>query len=63
YKGTNAIFIGDRIAPQNTKITDQIIDVNYADREDGDAMTVKPSVGKTLHVKFEEGKLVAIENK
>ena len=52
YQGTNAIILGDRIAPQNTSIKDGQLIVNYAERKVGDPMTTQPSVGvtKTLHV-------------
>jgi hypothetical protein len=43
--GTNAVFLGDRIAPQNIQITDGKIIVNYAERKPGEAMSVQPSVG------------------
>lgn len=45
YDFTNAFFIGDRIAPQNTAITDQKLHVFYAEREAGEPFTARPSVG------------------
>lgn len=45
YEGTNAIFLGDRIAPQTTEIHNGELVVNYADRKPGDPMTAAPSVG------------------
>jgi hypothetical protein len=45
YKGTNEVFLGDRIAPQTTEIKDGKLIVNYADRKPTDPMTTKPSVG------------------
>ncbi|HEX2978976.1 MAG TPA: hypothetical protein VHO48_01810 [Anaerolineaceae bacterium] len=52
YTGTNAIFLGDRIAPQTTLIEDGVIVVNYAERGPEDSFTDQPSVGvsKYLHV-------------
>lgn len=47
YRGTNAILLGDRIAPQSTQIKDGQFIVNYAVREPGDPMTAQPSVGVT----------------
>ncbi len=52
-KGTKAVLIGDRIAPQTTEVRDGIILVNYADRKTGEAFTVQPSVGKTLRLKLD----------
>ena len=43
--GTNAIFLGDRIAPQNISIASGTILVNYADRKPSDPMSTMPSVG------------------
>ena len=45
YQGTNAILLGDRIAPQTTAITGGKIVVNSADRAAGEPMTAQPSVG------------------
>lgn len=52
YVGTNAILLGDRIAPQTTEIKDGEVIVNYADRKPSDPMTAQPSVGvtKRLHI-------------
>ncbi len=45
WQGTNAIFLGDRIAPQTIQIKNGEIIANYADRKPNDPMTAKPSVG------------------
>ncbi len=51
YVGTNAVFIGDRIAPQTTNSGDnRIVIVNYADRKPGEPMTAQPSLGKSLYL-------------
>jgi len=47
YQGTNAILLGDRIAPQTTQIQDGKIIVNYADRRTDEAMVTRPSIGIT----------------
>ena len=44
-KGTNAILLGDRVAPQNIEITNGEIIANYADRKPGEPFTVQPSQG------------------
>jgi hypothetical protein len=51
YQGTNAVFIGDRIAPQTTEIKNGQLIVNYADRRSGEPMTAIPSVGITKYFK------------
>jgi hypothetical protein len=45
YTGTNAVFLGDRIAPQSTEIRDGKLFVNYATRREGEPFTTMPSVG------------------
>lgn len=50
YRGTNAVFLGDRIAPQTTEITNGQIIVNYADRAAGEPMTTAPSVGVSKYL-------------
>lgn len=44
-QGTNALLLGDRIAPQNVQIENGKIIANYADRKAGEPMTTPPSVG------------------
>lgn len=63
YVGSNAILIGDRVAPQNT-IRDpgnplQFI-VNYVDRKADEAMTVQPSLGVSKTFKLEDKVLVEV---
>ncbi len=55
YVGSKAFFVGDRIAPQNITIggEDAPIAVNYADRAPGESFSVRPSVGKTLWLRFD----------
>lgn len=60
YHGTNAIFLGDRIAPQTTKIENGIIIINYADRGVNEAMTNTPSIGISKYLKITDGSLVTI---
>lgn len=58
HTGSEAIFIGDRIAPQNIEKSEgsQII-VNYADRNPGEDFTIPPSVGKSLVLLFDPATL------
>lgn len=49
YIGSQAFFLGDRIAPQTTELRPGgVILVNYADRNPGEAFTVRPSLGKSV---------------
>lgn len=60
YTGTNAILLGDRIAPQPTEIRDGEVIVNYAERKPDEPMTARPSVGVSRYFKIEKEKLVEI---
>ncbi|MEK7604215.1 MAG: META domain-containing protein [Patescibacteria group bacterium] len=53
YTGTDAVLLGDRIAPQTTEIRNGKLIVNYADRNPGEPMTTAPSLGKTLTLKLD----------
>lgn len=63
YRGTNAIFLGDRIAPQSTHPAgddpSQFI-VNYADRNPGEPMSARPSVGVSRRFAVRGGELVEV---
>ena len=61
YMGTNAILLGDRIAPQTTNFTNGEIVVNYADRKPNEPMAVTPSVGVSKYFGIIAGKLVEIK--
>lgn len=58
YQGTNAILLGDRIAPQTTEIREGQLIVNYADRKPDEPMTTQPSVGVSKYLKVEGTLLV-----
>ena len=51
-KGTNAVLLGDRIAPQTIEIKNGQIIANYAERKPSEPMTAKPSVGVTKYLKL-----------
>lgn len=58
YQGSDAVLLGDRIAPQTTEIKENnIIVVNYADRAAGEPMTAQPSVGKSIWLKLDPSTL------
>jgi hypothetical protein len=62
YIGTNAILLGDRIAPQTTEFEAGEIIVNYADRKADEPMTTQPSVGVLRYFIVNGDKLVEIIN-
>jgi hypothetical protein len=58
YVGSQALLLGDRIAPQTTEMSrnpqhKNVIVVNYADRAPGEPMTTRPSVGKSIWLKLD----------
>ncbi len=58
YKGSHAVLLGDRIAPQTTELSrnpshKNVIVVNYADRAPGESFAVRPSMGKSMWLKFD----------
>ena len=61
FIGTNAILLGDRIAPQTTEFSNGMIVVNYADRKPGEPFTTQPSVGVSKYFKIIDGKVVEIK--
>jgi len=61
YRGTNALLLGDRIAPQSTEINNGIITVNYADRASGEPFSVQPSVGVSRNFRIAAGSLIEIK--
>ncbi|RJQ36327.1 hypothetical protein C4552_03505 [Candidatus Parcubacteria bacterium] len=51
YVGSQAFLLGDRIAPQTIESgPGNTIVVNYADRQPGEPMTARPSVGKSARL-------------
>ncbi|MEN9613798.1 MAG: hypothetical protein RLZZ347_105 [Candidatus Parcubacteria bacterium] len=53
YVGTDAVFLGDRIAPQTTEIRNGLVIVNYADRSLGESFAISPSHGKSVWLKVD----------
>lgn len=56
YVGSDGYLIGDRIAPQSTNLSSNprhknVVVFNYSDRESGESMDVRPSVGKSVYLK------------
>lgn len=58
YAGTNAVLLGDRIAPQSTEIRNGTVIVNYAERLADEPVTAKPSVGRTKYLIVRGSELV-----
>jgi len=60
YRGTNAVFLGDRIAPQHVAIRNGMVVVDYADRRPEEPMSAQPSVGKSKYLTLKDGTLAAV---
>lgn len=58
FAGTHAIFLGDRISPQNIEIRDGVIIVSYAERKIGEPMTTPPSMGVSKYLVVKENLLM-----
>jgi len=61
YNGTNAVFLGDRIAPQTTEFKNDTIIVNYAERKPGEPFTTQPSVGVSKYLKVFNSELIEVK--
>lgn len=58
YVGSEALLLGDRIAPQTTEVSKNpshkgVVVVNYADRAEDEPMTAQPSIAKSIWLKLD----------
>jgi hypothetical protein len=61
YKGTNAVFVGDRVSPQSLRInSDGTITLTYLDRKADEPMAAAPTVEKTRRYALRAGELEEI---
>lgn len=58
YKGGNAVFLGDRIAPRDISIDDGVITVEYLDRAEGEPLAADATVPTTKQFVIRSGMLV-----
>lgn len=58
YRGTDAVLLGDRVAPQTMAVRNGVVTVNYADRLPGEPLTAPPREGVTAYLVLREGRLV-----
>jgi hypothetical protein len=57
YTGTNAILLGDRIAPQTLEVKDGRLVANYAERKPDEPFSVRPSVGVSTYMEIQNNVL------
>lgn len=58
YIGSDGYLLGDRVAPQSTTLSPnprhvRVVVFNYADRAPNEAMTARPSIGKSVYLKID----------
>ena len=57
YKGTNAVFLGDRVAPQSISIRNGNITVTFLDRGPDEAFAAEPTIETTKELVYRNGSL------
>ncbi len=55
YRGSGAIYIGDRISPQSISINGGIVTVEYLDREIDESLAVEPTVPTSKQFVYRNG--------
>lgn len=58
FRGTNAIRLGDRVAPKSVQIRNGVLTAHYDDRRVGESMAVVPSIAQSKYITLQAGKLV-----
>lgn len=57
-KGSNAVFIGDRVAPQTLSLKNGVITLTYLDRNADEPFAATPTVSVTKQFVYKNGELV-----
>lgn len=60
YRGTNSVFLGDRIIPEATRIENRNIVVDFADRSPDAAMAAVPTLHVTDYANLQGAELVVM---
>lgn len=58
YKGTNAIYVGDRVSPQSLTVSDGVVTLEYLDRDLEEPLAADPTLPTTKQFVFLSGELV-----
>lgn len=61
YKGTNAVFVGDRISPQSISIKNGLITLDYFDRTSDEPFDAEPTVRSSKTYVYSDGMLIEKE--
>lgn len=54
YQSTNALLLGDRIAPQTKEIRDGRALFNFAERRADEPVTTRPSIGRSVWIRYDK---------
>ena len=57
YKGSNVVFLGDRISPQDISIKNGVVTVEYLDRRNDEGFAAEPTVPVSKQLIFSNGTL------
>ena len=55
YKGSNAIFLGDRIAPQSISLSNNVATVKFLDRKPDESFAAEPTISVTKQFIYTQG--------
>ena len=55
YKGTNAVYLGDRVSPESISISNGVATVNYLDRNPDEAFAAEPTVPTSMQFIYRNG--------
>jgi hypothetical protein len=58
YKGTDALFVGDRISPQSISIANGVVTFKYLDREADESFAAEPTVPVTKQFVYKNSEFV-----
>ena len=58
YKGTNAIYVGDRVSPQSISVQGGIATLTYLDREADEPFAAEPTVSTSKRFSYTNGEFV-----
>lgn len=60
YKGTNAVYVGDRISPKSVSIDNGVIVLQYLDRDSGEPLAAEPTLLVTKRFSMRGSELAEI---
>ena len=60
FRGTNAVLIGDRIAPKTIGVRNGMVVINYADRRPEEPLSASPSVDRSKYFILKNDKLTEV---